>query len=115
MDSHGLILLGSFIIFLLAGIHSTFVSCSCIKDMENQLEGCRIIHNLQGYDTLGLFGKELKCSILGFVLMFPNAFARKGMVEMEVIANFPMAHKLRLWVPLFFQVLAFIVMITLRP
>lgn len=115
MGSHSVILLGSFVTFLLAGIYSTLVSCFCIKDMEDQLEGCKIVRDLQGYNILGFFGKELKCSILSFVLMFPNAFARKGMVDMNVIARFPMAHKLRLWVPLFFQVLAFIVMITLKP
>ena len=71
----------------------------CLPEIENNLKDCEFLKVLKVYDSLGLMGKGVKCSVICFIFLIPHICIKKGLVTQDAIKRFPLGLKLTLLVP----------------
>ena len=65
-----------------------------VSEAEAKLEGCEIVNWIQIFNNAGLLGKNIKCGMMGLAILMPKLHAKRGLVDLDVIDQFPLALKL---------------------
>jgi hypothetical protein len=73
------------------------IACACTDRLECHLPNSEFVSsNRKNFASAGLVGKTLRNGVLVIVLVFPTAFARKGLCDLAEIKAFPARDKILL-------------------
>ena len=114
VNNINILLLVLFGMFLVAGIAWTLIAHIHVDRAEQFLSRCAIVKWLQVFNRAGVLGKSIKCGMMGFVLLMPRVYARKGLVNLDEIARFPRRLKWILIIPFHLQFFIFLMLMLLK-
>ena len=101
--------------FLVSVWLSAWLAHLYVLEAEANLKGCEIVIWIQIFNNAGLLGKSIKCGMMGFAVLMPKLHAKRGLVDLDVVARFPLALKLKLLVPFYLSHLIFLLMMFFKP
>lgn len=88
---YSFILLGLLIIVVLRVLYVAHVY---LHQIEKGFENPPMVKDLDVYLVAGLAGKVFKCCMVSYIFRFPQLYARRGLVEIEDVRNFPLSLKI---------------------
>ncbi|BBH44314.1 hypothetical protein [Pseudomonas sp. KU43P] len=69
---------------------SLYVAVKHLERVESLLANCTFVTgNRKTLSQAGLFGKVMRMLSISLALTFPKAYARKGLLDLNEVANFP--------------------------
>jgi len=79
-----------FLLTLIDAAVLLWVALFRLEQIENALANCKIIIDSRRQRTnLGLQGRQYRLSTVTGALLFPNIYARKGLVDLSDVRNMP--------------------------
>lgn len=76
-----------------------YIACACTDRLESHLPNSEFVSsNRRNFASAGLVGKALRNGVLVIVLVFPAAFAKKGLCDLAEVRAFPEKDKILLLV-----------------
>lgn len=67
-----------------------YIAHKYIETVETQLPNCRIVNvNKEAFSNAGLLGKVMRTCSISTILTIPKLCARRGMIDLVEVQNFP--------------------------
>ena len=93
---YSFLLLKLLIIILL---RSLYVAHVYLHQIEKGFESSPMVKDLDVYLIAGLAGKVFKCCMISYIFLFPLPYARRGLINIEDVHNFPSRLKVTFLLP----------------
>ncbi|MGF6394853.1 hypothetical protein [Pseudomonas plecoglossicida] len=67
-----------------------YLSHRLTEEIESQLPNCKLIRDNKAiYSSLGFVGKVFRFGTISLMLVFPKAYARKGLIDLNEVEQLP--------------------------